>query len=240
LIELTLFGSIDLRLADGTEARGVLQRPRAVALLAYLGAATLRPGAFHRRDLVLDLLWRDSGPDQSRTSLRQIIHFIRSGIGDDAIEGRGDDEIRLAPHIVRCDVTDFEMAVADGRYAQADELYLGELLPGFNLPDAPAFEQWLIGRRATLTETAADVAWKLATQSESEQNLTDASRFARRAVRLAIFDERKFRRAVELMVRAGNGAMAIMLYEEMRERLEQHGARPSPETRQLIDDIRRR
>jgi len=240
LIELTLFGSIDLRREDGSEIRGLLQRPRAVALLAYLAAASPRAGAFHRRDALLDLLWRDAGPDQSRTSLRQIIHFIRAGLGDEAIEARGDDEIRLAPDVIRCDVAEFNTAMANGRYARADELYGGELLSGFNLPDSPAFEHWLMGRRMAFAEHAADVAWKLATLSETDEKLTDASRWARRAMRLAVCDERKFRRAGELMVRVGNAAIVVLLYDDLRKQLARLGLTPSAETRRFIEGIRQR
>ena len=43
---------------------------------------------------------------------------------------------------------------------------------------------------------------------EDGSNLTDASRWARRAARLAAHDERRFRRAIDLLARVGNGGMA--------------------------------
>jgi DNA-binding SARP family transcriptional activator len=206
----------------------------------YLAIAGPRPGAYHRRDRLVGLFWPESGQEQARANLRKAVHLVRKALGEGVIEARGDEELRLSPAAVWCDVVEFEEAAARGRLARADELYRGELLPGFFLAGAPEFERWLDARRRELAELAADVAWKLATRLEGEHNMTDAARWAIRAARLSLNDERKFLRAIQLLDRAGLGGRAVDLYHELTRRLAELGLEPSPELRALIDEIRRR
>ena len=250
MIELTLFDTTELHRDDpgtregvenGTDLRDFLAQPRPVALLAYLAAAGDRPGIFHRRDKLAGLFWPETDQEHSRANLRGLLHTIRRYLGD-VIEIRGDEELRVNPELLRCDAMEFQDAIRRSRYARADELYRGEFMPGFFVPRAPVpeFDNWLAERRTELAEAAAETAWKLATLSETGANLTDASRYARRAARLAVHDERRFRRAIDLLARVGNGGMAVVLYDELCRRLADLDARPSPETRKLIDEIRNR
>lgn len=250
MIELTLFGTTELLRSDsgasegadsGADLRDFLAQPRPVALLAYLAAAGDRPGIFHRRDKLAGLFWRESDQEHSRANLRGLLHTIRRYLGD-VIEMRGDEELRVNPALLLCDVMEFQDAIRRSRPARADELYRGEFMPGFFVPRAPVpeFDMWLSQRRTELAEAAAETAWKLATLFEDGSNLTDASRWARRAARLAAHDERRFRRAIDLLARVGNGGMAVMLYDELCRRLAELDTRPSPETRKMIEDIRKR
>jgi DNA-binding SARP family transcriptional activator len=248
MIELFLFGGIELRRdgdANDPELHRFLAQPRAVALLIYLAIAGRGPGAFHRRDTLVAMFWPETDQEHARTNLRKLVHVIRKHSGDDVVESRGDEELRVNPAEFWCDVWEFESAIVRGRLARADELYRGPLCPGFNLSSgtpAPEFDQWLSNRRMELAEKAADAAWKLATMLEGEANLTDASRWAKRAARLSLTDERRFRRAIQMLMRAGNRATALVLCDELRKRLAELGpdVRPSPETEALCKEIRGR
>src|SRR5256886_16106378 len=55
VIELRLFGGLDLRRSDGRELDSILTQPKRVALLAFLATAT--PYRLHRRDTLLGLFW---------------------------------------------------------------------------------------------------------------------------------------------------------------------------------------
>ena len=241
-IELTLLGTTDLRRDDGTEVTALLTQPRCMALLAYLAAAGPRPGAFHRRDTLVGLFWAEHKQEQARANLRKLVHTIRKELGEEAIEARGDEELRLAPDLVWCDVVEFETAIAKGRLARADELYRGELLPGFYVPGAPVpeFDQWLATRRGQLAEQAADVAWTLASRLAQEDNPTNAAKLAMRAARLALHNERRFMHAARMLDRFGMGAKAVELYNDLVRRLAELGLKPSPEVRDLIEEIRRK
>lgn len=242
MIELTLLGTTDLRRDDGAEVTALLTQPRCVALLAYLAAAGPRPGAFHRRDTLVGLFWAEAKQEQARANLRKLVHTLRKELGDEAVEARGDEELRLAPDLVWCDVVEFEAAIAKGRLARADELYRGELLPGFYVPGAPVpeFDQWLATRRQQLAEQAADVAWTLASRLDREQNPTNAAKWVVRALRLALHNERRFMQGARMLDDYRMGGKAMELYNDLVKRLAELGLKPSREVRDLIEEIRRR
>lgn len=239
-VQLTLFGAPDVR-RDGVSVDAFMTQQRAVALVAYLAAAGPDASAFHRRDRLVGLFWAEHAQEQARRNLRKLLQSIRDHLGDETLETRGDEEVRLSASHVSSDVAEFEDAVKHGLLARADELYRDELLASFQLTGAPCpdFDQWASMRRLHFAERAAEAAWKLATRLEGERSLTDAARWARRAAKLAQYDERRFRRAIELLVRVGDTLSVFHLYGQMERRLADLGARPSPETRKLIEDIRR-
>jgi DNA-binding SARP family transcriptional activator len=241
-IELYLLGETELVHAEGADVGTLYANLRTFALLAFLAAAGPRPGAFHRRDRLVGLFWPESGQEQARTNLRQLVHRIRRVLGEEVIESRGDEELRVPPEHLWCDVAEFERATAEGRLARADEVYRGELMPAFHLPGAavPDFEEWLSERRTELAERAADVAWQRALRLEGEQKLTMAQDLAHRAIRLSVCDERRFRRAVELLERVAEKGKVFAAYEVLCRRLAEYGAKPSRQTEELIERIRRR
>src|SRR5208282_2256813 len=108
-----------------------------------------------------------------------------------------------------------------------------ELLGGF-FTDAPGFEAWLEGEREAYREAASSAAWTLAERYENEADLTSAARWARKAARFARADERRIRRVIQLLDRAGERAGAVQVYDEfaryMREELE---VGPAAETDRL-------
>jgi DNA-binding SARP family transcriptional activator len=239
-IELYLLGGIDLRRDDGADASGFVAQTRPLALLAYLTIAGPRPGTFHRRDRLVGLFWPETDQERARANLRQLVRRIRDALGDDVIETRGDEELRIAPGVLWCDVLELEDAAARGRLARADELYGGELLPGFHLTGTPApeFDRWLSARRMQLAERATDVVFALAMRSHG-QHMTESLRWWRRLAQLTN-DERMFRRAVQMLADAGDKLGAIMAYDAFERRLAAMDMLPSQETRDLIEKIRRR
>src|SRR2546430_16180258 len=114
-----------------------LTRPRRLALLAYLAAAT--PRRLHRRDSLLPLFWPELDQEHARAALRQALHVVRDALGTDVIATRGDEEVGLDLELVSCDVVAFDRAVTAGQSREALELYRGNLLEGFFIPDAGDF-----------------------------------------------------------------------------------------------------
>lgn len=236
-IRIRFFGTIDLAGPRGTEAR-LAEQPKILAVVAYLALA--RPAGFQRRDRLLGLFWPEQTEDRARASLRHALHVIRDALGDASLLRRGDAEIALDHSAVWTDVAAFDEAVAAEEFARALELYRAPLLDGFFAPTS-AVEHWLDAERQRVRAGAADAAWVLAQRYEHSSDLTIASRWARRAARLAHADERRVRNVMSLLDRAGDGAGAIAIYEEFRAEITRELAlEPSVETRRLADDIRQR
>ena len=237
MIELRTLGALELTSAESRAAGSVLTQPRRAALLCYLALAL--PRGFHRRDTLFPLFWPEDDAEQARHALRQSVYFLRRALGAKSIVSRGDEELGLAPDLVRCDVWAFEAALDQGRPAEALALYRGELLAGFHISAAPDFEHWLDQERGRLRERAGEAGWALAAVREREGDAPGAVDAARHAVALSPTDETAFRRLIFLLERLGDRAAAVRAYEAFAWNLEQeYELEPSAETRALLARIR--
>src|SRR5436190_8782277 len=116
MIEFRLLGTLHLTDAEGREVKSLLTRPRRLALLAYLAAAT--PRGFHRRDTLLALFWPELDQEHARAALRQALHVLRGAFGAGMVVTRGDEEIALNVDHLWCDVVAFDAAITAGRFGR--------------------------------------------------------------------------------------------------------------------------
>jgi len=225
---------------DGRELTQILAQPKRAALLVYLAAQ----GGFRRRDEILALFWPDLDAAHARAALNQAISFLRKssgGSGTGLIVNRGPEELGIDVGTVWCDAVAFREAVGAGRYAEALQLYRGDLLPGFFAGDAGGFDEWLDGERSHLRAQAATAARAVAEKLEREEHFTQAVAAARRAVELSDLDERRVRDLLCLLDRLGDRAGAIRTYETFAAKLaEEYGAEPAAATSALMARIRQR
>lgn len=214
-----------------------MTQSKVVALLACLELAP--PGAFTRRDRIVGMLWPELDQAHARAALRKAVHLARSVLGEDTIENRGDEELALKADSLWSDVSAMRVAIERGQLALAVDLYRGDLMPGFHLPECHDFDAWLEGERSALLEEAVAACWALAKHLEAGSNLTDASRLAKKAARLDRTNERALRRSLQMLDRVGDRAGALNLYEEFVKRLRKElDADPSVETRRMGDALR--
>lgn len=235
MLDLRLLGQVDLRGPEGQSLLSVLSQTKRFALLAYLAAES---GQVHRRDTLLALFWPEHEDDRARKALNQAVYQLRRSLGDGVVLTVGDGDLALDPDRLRCDVRDFEQAREADTPANAAERYTGDLLPGFHVSDAPGFEDWLARRRQQLRADAAHSALAAAASARERAEAVGAARWARRSMELAPFDETLHRSALEVLEASGDHAGALRAYEAFAERLEEDfSARPSAETRRLIERI---
>lgn len=237
--QLLLFGGVELLTAAGEPVADLQTQTKPLALLAYLAIA--EPHGYHRRDQLLGLLWPGLDEDHARGALRKTLHALRRGLGEGALDARGDEELGVKAESLWCDALAFDEAIDAGQTARALDLYRGDLLPGFFVRDAAEFQQWLDEMRTRYQKQAATAAWIMAERSELEERATIAAEWARRAVTLAPYDERVVRKALALLGRVGDRAGAVSLYESFRQRLaREFEVEPAPETSALMRQIRAR
>jgi DNA-binding SARP family transcriptional activator/TolB-like protein len=238
MIELRALGSLDLRTADGQEVRSVLAQPKRLALLAYL--ATAVPAGFARRDTLLGMFWPESSDERARGAFRQAVLYLRRSLGDGVLVNRAEDELGIAEGTLWCDAAEFRAALDRGDPASALALYRGALLDGLFVADAPEFEAWLSAERAGYRARAVAAAWTLAEAAAAAGDDGAAVEWARRGVELAPLDEGGVRRRMGLLAAAGDRSGAVSAYEEFARRLARDlELEPAPETRALLDEIRR-
>ena len=78
MIAFRTLGSLDLVDAGGQTLGAVLSGPKRAALLAYLAIA--RPRGFHRRDVLVALLWPELDQERARAALRHTLHHLRRSL----------------------------------------------------------------------------------------------------------------------------------------------------------------
>jgi serine/threonine-protein kinase len=238
-VRLILLGGIDLTGAPSADARQLLSHPKTVALLAVLTLST--KARFQRRDRIVGMLWPELDQAHARAALRKATMELRARLGPAVLESRGDEEIALSEGVLTCDVVEFLAAIEHDRLAGALELYRGELMPGFHIPESTAFDDWLEGERKALVERATAAAWALAQVRENDAHLTEAGTLARRAVQYSGTDERILRRTLLMLERIGDRAGALKLYEGFAQRVRRElDVDPSAETVALVGRLRQR
>src|SRR5262249_46491129 len=118
------------------------------------------------------------------------------------------------------------------------DLYRGDLLEGFFISDAPAFDEWLESARSDLRRRAVQAARTLTRQWEARGDPSAAIPWARRAVRLTPGGEETVRSLISLLYRTGDRTGAVAAFRELERRLEAgYEMRPSPETAALMHSV---
>lgn len=233
-LRLSVLGHTEIEGSEGVER--LYQQPRLLLLLSYLVLAPAR--VFLRREQIAAAFWPDQSDDRARSSLRSALYQLRTLLGAEVVLSRGDD-VAIDSSMVSCDAQEFMDALRNDHLARALELYRGPLLEGVT-PHSAELQHWLDEQRESYRAGAADAAWRLAERYESAQSdLTSAARWARRAAKLASTDERRIRRVMTLLDRAGDTAGAVAVYEEFARFLSRElEMDPSPETAKLARALR--
>lgn len=236
---LSVLGPLRLEYAGTPDPGGLLRQPKKVGLLAYM--ALRAPDGFLRRDQLLALFWPDSDAARARNSLSQSLHRVRRALGPGVFRSRGAEEIGVDREYLRCDAHAFEALLAEGRRAEALDLYRGDLLDGLHVPDAaPELDQWLDAERARLRSVAVAAAVRLGEEAQRAGDLAAALVHFQRAARLDPGDEAVLRRVLRALAASGNRAAALALFEEhARRQADEYGIEPEAETRSLADHLRR-
>ena len=236
-VVLRILGHTELSSQHDRTGSFVLRQPKRIALLAYLAMATA--GGFRRRDQIVALFWPELDQSHARTQLRKVLHVLRSTIGDDALLSRGEEEIRVDPAIFWCDAVAFTQHIEAGRWADALDLYRGDLLEGLYPGGVgEAFQTWLEDQRTELRKQASLAAWECSSREDLAGNRREALAMARRATDLDPDDEESVRRLIAVLDRYGDRAGALQVFTKWQSRLQsEFGADPAPETRKLARKV---
>jgi DNA-binding SARP family transcriptional activator len=208
-------------------------------LFTYLVVHRMRPRS---REQLVDDLWPGAAPEVAGATLRPLLSRLRSVLGADAVAGREQPRLVLAPEAF----VDLEAAMeavhrAEGAIAAGDHarawgparvaLHTADrgFLPGHDAPWAAAVRERLDDVRLRALECVAAVGLGL-----GGAELASTERAARRLIELAPFRESGHRALMEALAARGNVAEALLAYERLRVRLrDELGAVPAPEVQAL-------
>ena len=142
LLEIRLFGTPQLLLNDNNLA-GLRRKNR--ALIYYVAAQ----GGQSTREKLLTFFWPDHERSTAQPILRTMVHDLRRYLGE---AFQADDQFITLSSDTFIDVGNFS-AVLDSpssdlqKLTETLNLYKGDFLEGFSLPDSPQFDDWTASNR---------------------------------------------------------------------------------------------
>jgi predicted ATPase/DNA-binding SARP family transcriptional activator len=215
------------------------------ALLIYLVCETERA---HQRETLMDLFWPGMPLDSAQANLRQTLYRLRQAIPEARSSEAGTTvpfvladrrTIQINPEAVyQADVQQLAELI-DHDPEQAINLYRGDFLADFYLPDSETFEEWVNGRRAhtqRLILTALDEVTAVHLQNG---RYDEAENLARRQLTIDNLLESGHRQLMESLARNGRRRAALSHYESLSQLLQAElDITPSSATQALVQAIR--
>ncbi|MBI9079883.1 MAG: hypothetical protein JEY79_09105 [Pseudodesulfovibrio sp.] len=236
------FGSPCFKL-NGAAVR--IGRRKVVALAAYLAIT----GKRHSREKLADLFWPEYDHDKARSSLRRTISVMTKELGRFwfVIDG---DTLQFIPHEdIWVDVVWFQnlvdQASSDSESMLALEktvsMYTDPFLAGFNLKDAPDFEDWQFEQTEDLYRKACSVLEQLTQRGIDRREYSKAIAHAQSWVALAPLNETVHKQLIRLYCQTEQQVFAFRQYEKCQNLLKKElGIEPDMETASLVASIGKR
>ncbi len=213
-------------------------KPRkALALLIYLAVT----GEHQARDTLATLLWPQSDQRGARRSLRNRLSELKLILGDEWLEISRESVCLRAGFGL--DVNHFQQLLVDEEQnlqnlIAATDLYRGDFLTGFTLPDCPEFDEWQFFQTESLRQSLASALENLVGGLREQDDYATGVAHARRRLVLDPLHEPTHQQLMRLYAQTGQQAAALRQYEQCRQVLEDElGISPAQETETLYQDI---
>ncbi len=231
-LKLLLLGDVEFK-----RGASALRFPRRKtwALLVYLA---LEPGP-NSRDKLAALLWPDS--DQGRTNLRTTVAELKAELSNHLRVWR--DSVELDLQGLELDLRIAENAIqaayTETQLEAALKLFRGDLLEGFDLPDAPEFDDWLLAEREVVRGWRDSLLERLANLQSQAGKFAAALENAHQRLRLEPLNEAAHRQIIEIHLANGNRSAALEAFNTCHELLQRElGLEPDPQTQSLLGRFR--
>jgi len=246
-LRIRLFGKFEVRQDDQVETGALTHR--AQELLSYLILHRHKP---HPREALIDILWSDCPPAQSRKQLRQVLWEMQTALhtrrtNSDLLYLAETDWITLNPECgAWFDVDEFEQACGRAHYLpgelldaecagalqRAVELYRGDLLEGW-------YQDWCLYERERLQNVYLDMLDKLMAYCEFHQHYEAGLEYGAQILQYDRARERTHWQMMRLHYSANDRAGALRQFQRCVAALDQElGVKPSQRTLTLYEQIR--
>ncbi len=244
---ICLFGKLEIRQGDQLQTSAWTRRGQ--ELLCYLA---LYRHKVHAREALIEMLWNDLSPAQSKKHLRQVVWEMQTALRTrhlniDLLLLTEPDWIGLNPKAAAwMDVDEFEQACTCARHLSGEaldaecvcglqravELYRGDLLEGW-------YHDWCLYERERLQNMYLDLLDKLMAYCAAHHLYEDGLEYGFKILRLDRARERTHWQMMRLHYLAGDRAGALRQYERCVAALAQElDVKPSQHTAALYEQIR--
>ena len=242
MLEVNLLGEITIRLDGDPISR--FRSQTEIALLAYLAHS----GQAHNRESLADLLWDAESTEQALSNLRTALARLRKQVGDTLLVTRKTIAITPTTH-QQIDSARFQSLLAGvgrdesagsmNQLSQGLDLYRGEFMAGFSLPNAARFNDWLVIEQERIRQLALNGVRQLANWQEKQGNYAAGVLTIQRWLNWDSLDETAQQKLMSLLAYDGRTSEALGAYEKYRNLLQKEiGISPYPETIALFESIR--
>lgn len=214
---------------------------KVLALLAYLA---LNPRA-HSRSHLAGLVWSDCPERKALDNLRFALWNLNEVLGTRVFQA---DRISVAWRAnaeLTLDTDEFTRLIQAGEssphvWQRLVELYRGDVLAGFELPNDVLFNEWLQRERTRLREHALDALYRLAQFHLAQCHWSDAIHTLRRLLEFDPWREEAHRLLMLALAHNGQRTAALAQFGVCKRMLATElGVPPSAETLRLYERIRR-
>ena len=254
-LDLSLLGEPEMRL-DGDIIEN-LDSEKARALLFYITVEADRP---HRRAELAELFWPNKPEGYGRNSLKQALAVLRRALRDRDSEEpfllTSNHDVHLnasSSHWV--DAAEFKNAIETidkhahqsvdtcdacvKKLTKAANLYRGEFLAGFYLPDCQEFNEWILVNREAYQRMMSKVLRNLISYHEQRKEYKQACTYGERLITLEPWSESGHRTMMRLLAMSGKRSAALKQYHDCVEMLDiELGVTPTSETIELFKKIK--
>ena len=228
-----------------------LRSSNAQALLFYLSVERAQGNPRHSRQALMDLLWPNTLPQSAQTSLRQTLYQLQKSIPTvvnqqaDPIPLLLSDRqfVQLNPEgQIDLDVAKFQhLAASDSitNLRKAADLYRGDFLADFSLPDSNPFELWAESQRESLRRTMLKTLTSLVERTFQEENYSLAEQYARRQIEIDNLSEQGHQHLMQILALSQRSSEALRHYDGYRQLLDNElNLEPSANISDLAESIR--
>lgn len=250
LLRISLLGGFTISLGERVIDASAWRLRKAQNLVKLLALA---PNHRMHRERMLDLLWPDLDLDAAANNLHYTMHAARATLAQlwapVTSEGHLTSGRLLLLHQqmlslnsavpLWVDVEAFEAAAAAARHSADSQLYEAalDLYSGDLLPD-DQYEDWASPRRGASRTTYLALLLAVATSYITTGKQAEAIEAFQRLLAAEPAHEEAHRQLMRLYAHNGQRHFALRQYDWLREALQRElGIPPSPESRQLYDDI---
>jgi len=224
-----------------------------MALLAYL-AVTGHP---HSRESLATLLWPENDQSSALANLRRELSRLKDILGEQVlIASRQQVEVHLQAGLW-LDIKAFQDHIEEAQghphlqdtlcdrclqsLKHAVDIFQGDFMAGFTLPDAPKFDEWQFFQAEELQRSLSDTLQRLIRWHINQREYAEAISYARRWLYLDSLHEPAHRQLMQLYAWSGQQAAALRQYQECQRILkEELNVEPEEETLALYEAIKAR
>ncbi|MCC5909505.1 MAG: AAA family ATPase [Clostridiaceae bacterium] len=186
------------------------------------------------REELVNLLWGEIEEEIAKKNLRNAMYKIRKAFDLDIIISPQKSIVMLNPDIKI--TSDFKIFLENE--GNSIEAYTGEFLQGFFVKDGEAFEDWIFNTRELYKDLYISNLYNRMSQSMEKRDYNTAEQYAKLVIQADAFDERAYRRLMEIYNKQKVYNKAIDIYNRLYETLQQElGITPDATTRALFQEI---